>query len=135
MKLNPYLNFDGNGWDAAQFYAEVFDAELAFAQKFSEMPNTGMAFTDEQQNRLAHARVIFGENVIMISDTLTSEDFHGHHGFSVQIQMDSLEKAQAVFDALSKNGQVTMPFGPQFWAQGFGMVKDQFGVHFMVNVD
>ena len=25
-----------------------------------------------------------------------------------------------------------MPYGPTFWASGFGMVKDRFGIHWMI---
>lgn len=28
-----------------------------------------------------------------------------------------------------------MLFGPQFWAAGFGMLKDKFGVPWMVNCE
>ena len=28
-----------------------------------------------------------------------------------------------------------MPYGPTFWAAGFGMLVDQFGVPWMVNVE
>lgn len=32
-------------------------------------------------------------------------------------------------------GKVTMPYGPQFWAKGFGMLEDKFGVPWMVNCE
>jgi PhnB protein len=28
-----------------------------------------------------------------------------------------------------------MPYGPQFWAVGFGMLTDKFGVPWMVNCE
>ena len=37
-----------------------------------------------------------------------------------------------MFDALSDGGQVVMPVGPTFFASSFGMVRDRFGVHWMV---
>ena len=40
-----------------------------------------------------------------------------------------------VFDALAEGGQVQMPMQKTFWAEAFGMVKDKFGVKWMVNCD
>jgi PhnB protein len=44
-------------------------------------------------------------------------------------------EGKRLFDALSEKGQVVMPFQKTFWAEGFGMVNDQFGVPWMVNVE
>jgi PhnB protein len=40
-----------------------------------------------------------------------------------------------VFKALGEGGQVTMPFAATFWAKGFGMLVDRFGVSWMVNCE
>jgi PhnB protein len=39
MKLNPYLNFDGNAEEAFKFYQSVFGGEL-FLQRMSDAPGT-----------------------------------------------------------------------------------------------
>jgi hypothetical protein len=41
--------------------------------------------------------------------------------------------AQRVFDLLADGGAVIMPFAPTFWSDGFGMLKDRFGTHWMVS--
>ena len=38
------------------------------------------------------------------------------------------------FQKLSQGGSVTMPLEKQMWGDEFGMVVDQFGVQWMVNV-
>ena len=45
----------------------------------------------------------------------------------------SIEKAKALFATLSEGGSVNMPFGPTFWARGFGGCVDKFGTPWMVN--
>jgi PhnB protein len=42
-------------------------------------------------------------------------------------------RAKRVFEALAVGGQVQMPFAKTFWAEGFGMLTDKFGVPWMVN--
>ena len=41
--------------------------------------------------------------------------------------------AKALFATLSEGGSVNMPFGPTFWAKGFGGCGDKFGTPWMVN--
>jgi PhnB protein len=46
-----------------------------------------------------------------------------------------VEQGRELFEKLSQGGQVTMPYQSTFWAKGFGMLTDQFGVNWMVNVE
>ena len=36
---------------------------------------------------------------------------------------------------MAEGGQITMPFAKTFWAEGFGMLVDRFGVPWMVNCE
>jgi len=51
---------------------------------------------------------------------------------SLALAYPTVPEAKRVFDALSDSGKVTMPFGKTFWAEGFGMLVDRFGTHWMV---
>jgi PhnB protein len=55
-------------------------------------------------------------------------------GMSVSINVDAFDEGQRIFNELAQGGQVTMPFEKTFWAPGFGMVTDRFGIPWMVNV-
>ncbi len=61
--------------------------------------------------------------------------FEGFKGFSLTVQRKGVEAGAALFQALSEGGQVTMPFAKTFWAEGFGMLVDRFGVPWMVNCE
>ena len=43
-----------------------------------------------------------------------------------------MAEAQKYFNALLDGGEVTMPLAETFFAKSFGMLKDRFGVHWMV---
>ena len=45
----------------------------------------------------------------------------------------SPEEAKQVFEALSKGGDVTMPIGETFFSPAFGMLRDEFGIPWIVN--
>jgi PhnB protein len=44
----------------------------------------------------------------------------------------TVAEAERVFAALAEGGEVIMTFQPTFWSDGFGMLKDRFGTHWMV---
>jgi len=44
-------------------------------------------------------------------------------------------EAERLFNALSENGNVSMPFQKTFWSPGFGMCVDQFGIPWMINTE
>jgi len=71
----------------------------------------------------------------MACDMPPGMPFEGHKGFSLSVQATSVDDGKKLFDALAQGGQVTMPYGPQFWAVGFGMLNDRFGVPWMVNCE
>lgn len=135
MRLNPYLTFDGNGMEAAEYYVATLGGEIITAMKFGEMPEQESWVTDDVKDRLAHATIKFGDNQILISDTAGQEPFKGYHGMTLQLSVASIEEGQEIFDKLANDGEVRMPFGPQFWTKGFGMLADKFGVQWMVNCD
>ena len=55
-------------------------------------------------------------------------------GVSVAVSRPDEGAARALFDRLAEGGTATMPFGPTFFAKGFGMCRDRFGTHWMVSV-
>jgi PhnB protein len=55
------------------------------------------------------------------------------NNIQIVIEVESDEKADKYFNALSKGGKVNMPIGKTFWGSYFGMVADKFGVYWMIS--
>jgi PhnB protein len=56
-------------------------------------------------------------------------------GFAIATGYASLAETKAAFDALCQGGTVVMPWAKTFWSEGFGMVSDRFGTHWMLGVE
>ena len=85
-------------------------------------------------DRVMHARLEFADGTFLYAgDAPSGAPYRGIHGVSIALNFDSVEEAQRVFAALGEGGTVTMPLDEAFWAKKFGMVKDRFGCHWMVN--
>jgi PhnB protein len=52
----------------------------------------------------------------------------------VSLSGDDGDALRGYFEKLSDGGSVTMPMQKQAWGDEFGMVTDQFGVPWLVNV-
>lgn len=128
-----YLNFDGDCRAAMEFYKTCLGAELQL-MPFSEIPGDFPA-KEAAGDRVMHARLTKGSTLLMASDTMPGMPFQQGTNFSVSIGCESLQEIEALFTAMSDKGSVTMPLQDQFWGARFGMLKDQFGVHWMFNFE
>lgn len=130
-EIVTYLNFDGNCRQAMQFYGKCLGAELMLSP-FSDAPGT----PPEVKDRIMHARLSKGSSaLLMASDTQPGMPFQPGTNFSVSVHCESVEEIDKFFAALSENGQIAMPLQDTFWGARFGMLKDQFGIHWMFNYE
>ena len=53
----------------------------------------------------------------------------------MSIQLNSVARAEQIFQELAKNGTVKMPLGKTFWAERFGMVVDRYGIPWLLNCE
>ena len=130
-QLDPYLIFNGNCAEAMHFYARTLGGKIEQELTFRGSPGCeGMAA--EVADQIMHIRMTLGDRVVMASDS-GGQPFHGRHGFSLTLTCDTADDAARTFNALAEGGKVTMPLGPTFWAESFGMLEDRFGTGWMVN--
>lgn len=133
MKLNPYLTFDGDCEEAFKVYEKVLGGKIV-----AMMPHEGTPAEThvpaEWRKKILHARLIFGDNVLMASDAPPGR-FEKMQGFSVSLVLKNPAEAERIFNAFADGGTVRMPLGETFWAIKFGMVTDRFGTPWMVNCE
>ena len=135
MKFVPYLTFNGQAKEALDFYSEVFGAEIEALQTFEAMPAAEGAPQPSNPKHIMHGRIRIGDAVVMASDSFDGKTAAAYTGMSISAQIDDLETARRAFDRLAEEGQVSMPFEATFWAKGFGVVRDKFGISWMVNCE
>lgn len=137
MKVQPYLNFDGQTEAAFKFYQSVFGGEFLTKMKMKEGSGGGKLQPGEE-DRIMHISLPIGGDVILMgSDILPSAGHKLQMGNNLYISLhpDSKEEADSLFNGLSEGGKIEMPMEDQFWGDYFGSFVDKFGVHWMVNYD
>ncbi|MBB1520708.1 VOC family protein [Aquipseudomonas guryensis] len=131
MNIHAYLIFDGQCAEAFRFYAEVIGGELQ-VMDFADSPECG-EIPPEHRDRTLHACLNRDGQLLMGSDTMPGQPYEGIKGCHMSLQADDMAQAEHLFQALSAGGQVQMPLQRTFWAEGFAMLTDRFGVPWMVN--
>lgn len=132
MNFTPYLSFNGNCQEAIETYAGIFDAKIDELRRFRDEPSCAN-MPGEVQDLVMYARLSVGDAVLMASDTM-GENYQLPQGIHVSVGFATLEAAGKAFDGLSEKGDVMMPLSKTFFSEGFGMIRDRFGVLWMVNV-
>jgi PhnB protein len=133
MQLNPYLVFNGNCEAAFKFYEKVLGGKIE-----AMLPHEGTPAAEhvppEWRNKIMHARLSVGDEVLMGSDA-PPDRYEAMKGFSVTLGIDRPADAERIFHALAEKGTVRLPIQQTFWAARFGMLVDQFGTPWMINCE
>jgi PhnB protein len=133
MNIQPYLNFEGRAEEAIEFYKKAVGAKVDFMMRNKESPEApppGM-LPPNSGEKIMHSALKIGDSIVMATDGMVSGK-PKFDGVSLTINADSDSDAKKYFDNLAQGGEVTMPLNKTFFASSFGMLKDKFGVHWMV---
>lgn len=130
MTISPYLNFAGNCGEAFRFYHQVLGGKLE-VMTFGDSPMSNDVPPD-WADRVVHCCLTVDGQSLMASDS-PPEHFEKAQGTYVTIGVKDTGEAERIWAAFSEGGQVVMPLEPTFWSPAFGMVKDRFGVPWMIS--
>ncbi len=135
-----YLNFDGNTEAAFLFYKSVFKTEFIGKgiQRFGEIPQNenNPPIAENIKNMILHVELpILGNHVLMGTDAPKEMGFTLNQGNNMHINLEpeSREEAARLFEALSTEGNITMPLEDLFFGSYFGSCTDKFGINWMIN--
>ena len=130
-KLNPYLSFLDNSRQAMEFYQTVFGGKLTMST-FKEFHASQDPLEDD---KIMHS-VLEADNGIyfMASDTPNRMEYREGTDMSMSLSGEDEAELRGYFEKLAAGGTITMPLEKAPWGDAFGMVKDKFGVDWMVNI-
>ena len=130
MQVNPYLHYDGNCEAAFKFYEKAAGGKIEVMMTHESAP-PDMPMPPDWKKKILHARITFDGDILMGSDS-PPDHFRQPQGFSVTLHVDDVAEGEKKFNALAEGGSVNMAYAPTFFAKGFGMCIDQFGIPWMV---
>jgi PhnB protein len=138
-RVSTYLNFMGNTEEAFEFYRTLFGTEyLGPIQRMGDVPGgaDGPTLTEPEKQLIMHVELpILAGHVLMGTDMLRSM---GHelavgNNTTINLEPDTREETQRLFDALSQGASDCAPLADMFWGATWGTCLDRFGVRWMFN--
>ena len=133
MYLSTHLGFSGKCEEAMNFYAQTFEGKVEFKMTWGASPMSAQV-GPEYNDKIMHMSVKVGVGTLTGSDAPPGRGKQAQ-GIVMSISEPDLEKARQLFQTLRSGGNVEMPFEETFWAKGFGMCTDRFGIPWMVNCE
>ncbi|QYK41046.1 MAG: VOC family protein [Paracoccaceae bacterium] len=129
MAFVPLLQFDGTCADAMAFYARIFQAELSLTRYFEVSEGAGLPASD----RVIQAELVLDGARLLGMDLPDGVPAMPQQGVVVTWRVPDAAAGQHLFDLLLDGGFAIMPYGPTVWAEGFGMLRDRFGTHWLIS--
>jgi PhnB protein len=136
MNVQTTLNFYGRTEEAIKFYGRTIEAETLFMMRFRDHPDASQ-FEPGLEEKICHATFRIGSTTIMASDCGCERPpaKTTFAGFALALRVETPEKAERFFTALSEGGQIQIPLVKTFFAERYGIVIDRFGVSWKVMVE
>jgi PhnB protein len=132
MQVQPYLFFDGRCDEAIDFYKSSLGAKVEMLMRWKDNPDKSMC-TPGNENKVMHSSLTIGDARVMVSDGRNSGN-PKFDGFALSLDAKDEADADRLFNALANGGEVVMALAKTFFSPRFGMVRDKFGVHWMIIV-
>jgi PhnB protein len=86
----------------------------------------------EVQHFMLHGRIAIGDTVLMASDVPPPMKWEPMRSAYLTLSVTSDEEAERIHAALADGGEVFMPMEETFYATRFSMLRDKFGINWMV---
>src|SRR5215213_5750153 len=134
-RLNPYLNLPGTARQAMEFYQSVLGGDLRI-NTFSEY---GGAPEGLEGDNVMHAMLETSKGFALMASDSSSRSGGGQAtsdagGVALSLSGEDAEELRDYWERLSARGSVTLPLEKQMWGDEFGMLVDEFGMTWMVNI-
>jgi PhnB protein len=133
MKLEMFINFNGNCREAVEFYAKVFRTEIGNMMTYGESPpDPNFPICEADRDRIMYAGIPVGGMVLMFMDASIAHATTIGDNITPTISTDSKDEVTRLFNELSASGEVIMELQQAFFSEWYGMVKDKFGIYWQI---
>ena len=132
IQVSPHLNFNGDARKALTFYHSVFGGQLSI-----------VTYADAHDAQAAPSPddVIWGQVQgtngfrVMAYDVQSAKAWNpGDNAFYLIVEGTTKEEITEYWGQLIRGGEIIQPLSPSQWSPLYGMLKDQFGVVWALNI-
>ncbi len=128
----PHLNFRGQARDALSFYQSVFGGDLTVVT-YADAHNIT---ADDEADQVMWGQVESPEGLrVMAYDVPSHAPWEpGVIPVFVSVRGTDTAELTAYWEKLSDGANVVVPLGPARWAPLYGMLRDKFGITWVLDI-
>jgi PhnB protein len=136
--INPWINFNGNAEEAFTFYKSVFGGEFKKIVRFKDIASDEIPVAADDANKIMSIALPIGKHNVLIANDVPG--FMGkvdenENRSKIAVSTDSREEADKIFYGLSAGGDIDGPIGDSPWGSYGGMLRDKYGIEWIVEFD
>ncbi len=132
VTTTTHLNFRGDARTALEFYRSVFGGDLAVIT----YRDAGNVQRESEADQVMWGQVHAGNGFhVMAYDVPSSMGYdQGENSYFVSVRGETIEEITGYWEALRAGANVMVALGPAGWAPAYGMLRDRFGVVWVLDV-
>lgn len=130
MKIRPYLSFDGNCLQAANFYTSIFGGEIIEKTTYKD---ANIDIPDHYLEKIQHLEIKSKNFHIMMYDASPDTPLTTGSNMHLAVDFDSEKELNKVFEQLSSSGIVHTPLQETSWNAIYGRCTDKYNIQWMLN--
>ncbi|WP_438000352.1 VOC family protein [Sorangium sp. So ce185] len=132
VSVTNHLNFRGDARAALEFYQSVFGGDLTIVT-YKDAHNV-QAPSEADQVMWGQVAAKNGFRVMAYDVPSRTPWERGENAFFVSVRGDSAAEISALWEQLSAGATIVQPLAPSGWTPLYGMLKDRFGVTWVLDV-
>ena len=132
MKTTTHLNFRGDARAALDFYHAVFGGD----QMVVSYKDAGNVQEPSEADQVMWGQVAAPNGLcVMAYDVPSRMPWNpGENAFFLSLRGNNAEEITAHWEKLSEGATIAQPLSPASWSPLYGMLKDRFGVTWVLDV-
>jgi PhnB protein len=132
INVTNHLNFRGDARTALEFYQSVFGGDIVIIT-YKDAHNVQ---DPSEANQVMWGQIAAPNGFcVMAYDVPSRTPWNpGENAFFVSIRGDLDEEITALWEKLSEGAIIVQPLAPSGWAPLYGMLKDRFGITWVLDV-
>ena len=133
-QINPHINFNGNAEEAFTFYQSIFGGSIQKLTRMKDLASPEFQIPEEDAEKIMYIALPIGDNLLMGNDvpSFLGRTNENENRSKIAIVAASKEEADKLFNGLADGGQIEAPIGDSPWGSYFGMLRDKYGIEWMV---
>ncbi len=133
--INPWINFNGNAFEAFTFYKSVFGGEFTNIIRFKDLASAEFPVPEQEEQKIMYIALPIGEGSMLIANDVPEvmgKVNERENRSKILINTESKEEADRLFAGLSVGGEVEGAMGDSPWGTYAGMFRDKYGIEWII---